>query len=223
VDLLAQRGGTASPLAPVTAKFTLLGTSFYAARPELSMAFIDEPGRGSRWLRLASQVGHLTIEQIKDGLIVVRDGQRTFELAAEKRPEMRSLLEGSASGAVGPKPGISATRGVRTSVIGRTMAEPQISAEESEALELLVDRLKNLRQDLKSEETDSAVSPQEKAEIMERLISDFKSARVSAEEAEKLGDLGEELEDVQQELNGMEYSEVSEPAEPAEPVPPEEQ
>jgi hypothetical protein len=68
----------------------------------LSLALIDEPGKGLHWVRQSSKVGHLLIEQIKDGLIVVKDGKGTFELEAEQKPEI-SLLEGApgASGRTG--------------------------------------------------------------------------------------------------------------------------
>jgi hypothetical protein len=75
------------PAGPVSAKFELLGTSVYPSHPELSLALIDEPGKGFHWVRQGGKVGHLIIEQIKDGLVVVRDGQRTFELVAESQRE----------------------------------------------------------------------------------------------------------------------------------------
>ena len=52
----------------VSAKFKLIGTSYYALHPELSLALIDEPGKGFRWVKQSSKVGHLIIEQVKDGL-----------------------------------------------------------------------------------------------------------------------------------------------------------
>jgi len=90
------------PTGPVSPKFKLLGTSYYALHPDLSLALIDEPGKGLRWVRQSSEVSHLIIEQVKNGSVVVRDGKRTFELAAE-RPKKRSLLKGPSPGATGPK------------------------------------------------------------------------------------------------------------------------
>jgi hypothetical protein len=55
-------GSPPRPRAPVSAKFSLIGTSYYASRPELSLALIDEPGEGFRWVRQSSDVGHLVIE-----------------------------------------------------------------------------------------------------------------------------------------------------------------
>jgi len=208
-ELSTQRGVTPSPRGPVTAKFTLIGTSFYAARPELSLAFIDEPGKGWRWVRPSSQVGHLIVEQIKDGLVVVRDGQRTFELIAEKRPEKSTLLEGSSPGAAGPRPtsatitsaGADISAGWSPDQVGDT---PQLTEERSAALEKLIEKLRSLQKDIKSDKTDSGANPEEKAKFMEKIISDFKATRVNDEEAEKLGDLGKELKDVESTSNGNE-------------------
>ena len=208
-ELSTQRGVTPSPRGPVTAKFTLIGTSFYAARPELSLAFIDEPGKGWRWVRPSSQVGHLIVEQIKDGLVVVRDGQRTFELIAEKRPEKSTLLEGSSPGAAGPRPtsatitsaGADISTGWSPDQVGDT---PQLTEERSAALEKLIEKLRSLQKDIKSDKTDLGADPEEKAKFMEKVISDFKATRVNDEEAEKLGDLGKELKDVESASNGNE-------------------
>src|SRR4030066_11509 len=65
------------PMGPVAAKFKLIGTSRHVLQPELSLALIDEPGKGLCWVRQSSKVGYLIIEQIRDGLVVVRDGQST--------------------------------------------------------------------------------------------------------------------------------------------------
>jgi hypothetical protein len=87
------------PPAPVSPKFTLLATSVYQSHPEMSLAFIDEPGKGTHWVKQSGEVGHLLIEQVKDGSVVVRDGQRTFEIAIQQQPAGISLLEGAPSGA----------------------------------------------------------------------------------------------------------------------------
>lgn len=91
------------PPVPVSAKFTLVGTSCYPSRPEMSLAFIDEPGKGLHWVRQSSEVGHLVIEQVKDGSVVVRDRDRTFEIVAEQRPAEINLLESGPAGTIGGK------------------------------------------------------------------------------------------------------------------------
>jgi hypothetical protein len=91
------------PAGPVTAKFKLIGTSRHVLQPELSLALIDEPGKGLYWVRQSSKIGHLIVEQVKDGVVVVRDGSSTFELVAE-RPEERSLLKANTSSLSGAAP-----------------------------------------------------------------------------------------------------------------------
>ena len=83
----------AAPMGPVSAKFNLIGTSFYATNPQMSLALIDEPGKGLNWVRQGNTVGHLTIEQIKDGSITVRDGARTSEMTVKVQESWRNLLK----------------------------------------------------------------------------------------------------------------------------------
>jgi hypothetical protein len=84
------------PTQPVTAKFELLGTSYYPDRPELSLALIDEPGSGLRWIRQSSKIGHLIVEQVMDGKVTIRDGTNTYELEPKRTPK-RSLVKGESS------------------------------------------------------------------------------------------------------------------------------
>ena len=57
------------PALPVTPKFALRCTSYCEDDPNLSLALIDEPGKGRRqWVRQSDKVGHFLIEQIQDGL-----------------------------------------------------------------------------------------------------------------------------------------------------------
>ena len=88
----------AAPMAPVTAKFDLRGTSYYAVHPELSLALIDEPGKGLYWVRQGSTVGHLVIEEVKDGVVIVKDGQRKSEMKVEIKEAWRELLKSPSGG-----------------------------------------------------------------------------------------------------------------------------
>jgi hypothetical protein len=189
---------------PVAAKFKLVGTSRYALHPELSLALIDEPGKGLYWVRQFSKVGHLIIEQVKDGLVVVRDGKNTFELVAE-RPEKRSLLKANSSSGgriTGSKP-------------PEIDAEVQMSAEEKEMTEAEMKKaLAELdamqaeeevaKADVEVGETDSGPKAKEIAAAGKRSISDLETMRISAREARGLGRLGRRLKNVQREPNRAE-------------------
>ncbi|MFB0552679.1 MAG: hypothetical protein ACETWQ_05115 [Phycisphaerae bacterium] len=211
-------GITRGPAAPP--KFKVIGTSYYKDRPELSMALIDEPGKGLRWFRQSSEVGHFLIEQVKDGIVVFKDGKGTFEQQAEQKPEL-SLLEGdsaasSQTGAsgrtdvssqtsvssrarseAGSKAILPASRKAGTSIAGAISKAPRPrgSAEEAEFQEL-VERLRQIQRSFKSDKAGSGPSAKEKAEMMEKVISEFKSSRLSTEEAERLSILGKELKKV---------------------------
>jgi hypothetical protein len=82
-----------APPAIVTPKFNLIGTSYYATRPELSLALIDEPGNGLYWVKEGNSVGHLKIEKVNDGSITVNDGQRTSELTVKVEELWRTLIK----------------------------------------------------------------------------------------------------------------------------------
>ncbi len=71
-------------IGPTTPKFTVFATTVFESNPELSQALIDEPGRGRHWVRQSSMVGHLLIEQVKDGVVIVKSSKETFELEIEK-------------------------------------------------------------------------------------------------------------------------------------------
>lgn len=180
----------------VSAKFELIGVSYYASHPELSLALIDEPGKGTRWVRQSSRVGHLIIEQVKDGLVVVRDGERTFELEPKRREERSLVIKGSSSGQTGskstPMPSIGADAAVKSDKAPRQLGAE--AEEEIASLKKTINELKAMKVDAESEKGDS---------IIEKFVSDLEAEvmRISAEEAKRLDDLGKELKAIQQDPN----------------------
>ena len=177
-----ESGASSSPPIPlsVSPKFELVGTSYHALRPEMSLALIDEPGKGFHWVRQSGKVGHLIIEQVKDGRVFVRDGQRTFELIAE-RPRKRGLVKSSSSGDAGFESASEALAG--------TDAEP-IAGGGGALLESLIG-------DLRAMQDEGGAVPEE-------FISELEAMRIGSEEANKIGRLGEELESVQEDSNHVE-------------------
>jgi hypothetical protein len=189
------------PVGPVTAKFKLIGTSRHVLQPELSLALIDEPGKGLYWARQFSKVGHLIIEQVKDGLVVVRDGKSTFELVAE-RPEKRSLLKANSSSggritdSKPPEIGVE----VQVSAEEKEMAEAEGKKALAE-LDAMQAGAKAAQADVEVGETDSGSKAKEIAAARKRSISDLETMRISAREARGLGRLGRRLKNVQREPN----------------------
>jgi hypothetical protein len=209
------KGGTASITRgpAVTPKFKVIGTSYYKERPELSMALIDEPGKGLHWVRQSSKVGHLLIEQVKDGIVVVKDGQGTFELEAEQKPET-SLLEGASAvppkradisrrtpGTAGSRPALRASERTGADITDAKSRVSQLrrTAEESAKIKELVEKLRQIQRSSKSDKAGSGPSKEERDAMMQNLISKFRSSRLSAEEAKKLSALGKELKKVSEE------------------------
>jgi len=83
-----------APMGPVSAKFDLVATSFFSSNPAMSLALIDQPGKGRYWVKQGSTVDHLTIEKITDGSITIKDGQRTSEMTVKSSKELwRGLLK----------------------------------------------------------------------------------------------------------------------------------
>ncbi|MHC4157958.1 MAG: hypothetical protein ACYSSO_02660 [Planctomycetota bacterium] len=188
----------------VSPKFELIGTSFYESHPELSLALIDEPGKGFRWVRQSNEVGHLIIEQIKDGIVVIRDGERTFELVAE-RPKRINLVKGFSP--IGPD---------------ATSGEVPLSSEELEgteepltkkrppkrkAIEVrpeeILSKLETIKASFGPDGNDSEYNGEQKANL-DKIISQFEAMRITNQEAKKLGQLGEDLNDIYQDPNRAE-------------------
>lgn len=181
------------PMGTVSAKFKLIGTSYYQSHPELSLALIDQPGKGLRWIRQSSEVGHLVIEQVKDGLVVVKDGKGTFEIPVVDKRVRINLLKSDSSDQEQTKPAVSS---VDKSAADKTRPRvarskpPQLSPEKSKELDKLIRELRTLR----SDKGDSEGS--DRKEVVDRIISEFKASRVSDAEAKKLDDLGRKLKDI---------------------------
>lgn len=204
----------------VTPKFNLLGISYYSAHPELSLALIDEVGKGTWWVRQSGTVGHLLIEQIKEGAVVVRDNERTFEMVPEKEPR-RSLLKGASSADTGSKAVSSAVGKAGSDVEGSVPASreasrgrasrgrysrsrgserkpsrsrPAPTGNEGALMEKLLQDIQAMKAGYTPERDDPrAEAKEDGAEVMKKLISDIEAMRISAAEAKRLGNLGQEL------------------------------
>lgn len=73
------------PKAEVSASFKLLGTSYHFGDAAQSWALIDEIGKGLHWVKQGSKVGHLNIEKVGDGSVLINDNGRRYELKAERK------------------------------------------------------------------------------------------------------------------------------------------
>ncbi len=198
-----KRKTPARPQVSISSKFDLLGTSYYALRPQMSLALINEPGDGLRWVRQSSKIGHLVVEEVKDGKVIIRDGTRTYEIEP-KRTTRRSLVKGESVSTAQPistPPSVTPTRPQRSSpridarrrrrTATRPVAPEPVPQQQGELIQA---ELAIMDQFIK--ETEGIEDPNEwlkrADELMERLS---RAAEVTDEEAALLDELGQELED----------------------------
>ena len=204
---ISPTGRTINPGAQmdVTPKFPVIGISFCENRPEMSMALIDEPGKGIHWVKQSAIVGHFTIEQVKNDSVIIKSGTETFNLALEqKKEESKSPVTGSSS-LLKKKPAETSYRSkpaVQTSnrnrnVVKRVPPQKPLPSKQTEDrtkdLEKLYEDLRELKNN--SDMNDSELTEEERARQIEKIISSFKASYVSPEEAKKLDDLAEQLQD----------------------------
>jgi len=197
------------PQAPVKAKFNLEATSYYAARPELSLALISEPGKGLKWVRQSSQIGHLVVQEVLDGKIVIKDGSRTYELEP-KRQSKKSLIKGAPGSSVrtAPKPTTTAAisspvkkptvdiahsrAGTRPRTIPPKISrpavkpQPELSAKQIAMMDAFAKDIKDIE------------DVNELERHMEKFVEKFDElSEISGEEAEDLEELGQKLSESQ--------------------------
>ncbi len=173
----------------VTAKFKLIGTSYYQQKPEMSLALIDEPGKGLRWVWQSSKVGHLLFDQIKDGVVVISDGKKTYEVVVEVRPQRKSLVKGELSGSKVIIEEIDETADEVVSISEASIKLAEPSAEDDEAF------MANILEQLKAMQASVDASEGEIAEeaAMEGFITELEAMRVGEKEADELDRLGKTL------------------------------
>jgi len=76
-------------------RFSVRATSYYADRPEKSMALIAEPGEkagSEQWVREGHKLGHFVVHEIRQGAVVFRQGQDLKEVAVDQSQKTRGLV-----------------------------------------------------------------------------------------------------------------------------------
>ncbi|AQQ09375.1 hypothetical protein L21SP3_01179 [Sedimentisphaera cyanobacteriorum] len=82
------------PPSPIKVRFTLEGTCVNQDRPELSMAFVDLPGEGKKWVYQGQKVGHLRIRKINDDSIYLDNNGSVSELEIkEHKSSIKNILK----------------------------------------------------------------------------------------------------------------------------------
>jgi hypothetical protein len=203
-----------------TPKFTLIGTSYYASRPELSLAYIDEPGKGLHWVRQGDRVSHLLIQEVKDGSVIVKDRDKLNTLVVVRAPKKSLLKSDNTTKSTSVMPGVSSTitstASVQTSVKSTlptpSAADRAIAAKSAAAVPPRVTpgavrgvpEMSKAKQDAALAEfinelktMDSSEYNEKEKTMLQEAIVDFEAMRITSEEARRLDRLGKELRDVQ--------------------------
>ncbi len=183
------------PQATVAAKFKLIGTSYHFGDEAGSLALIDEVGKGLHWVKQGGKVGHLTIEKIGDGKVLINDNGNTYELVAEreKRPDLVKSYTGTVIKDepiilwdLSEKPAAQA----EPAVLSDDIAETSVQEQDPEELR---------RQ------------TQESIEWLKQLQQDPNSLGMTDEEAQALSGLGELLKSLESELEQLDTNSTAIP------------
>jgi hypothetical protein len=157
----------------------------------MSLALIDEVGEGRHWVREGTQVGHVTVERIKDGVVIARGGQETFELAVPMKEEISLLADAApVSAAVSvpilpeptstvDSPEVAAPTPMPADVAVRKA--PAVSSEQTAALVALVDKLKAAQSGTGEGEAASPQGQDDRTALMEQFMSALNAKQSRAE------------------------------------------
>ena len=191
------RSGPVHPKVDVSAKFTLVGTSSYTNNEAGSWALINEVGKGWHWVRQGEKVGYLMVEKIGDGIVLIRDGSRTYELTAERKQKPDYVK--SYTGPVDSNETIAPWRSTKT---------PEYQEQNS------VSSTENTQVAPPLEPEVAKEDVQENIEWIRQLKENPESLGMTAEEAKELEGLGEVLNSLETELKTIESNEPNTVKEP---------
>jgi hypothetical protein len=187
------------PQAPVTAKFTLVGTSYHMGDEKNSWALINEVGKGWHWVKESESIGHLIIEKIGDGVVLIRDSGNTYELSAdrEQKPDYVKSFSGTLDKTIVPWQ--SKQTSVKEAVSTDQSSVSSVEKPQSQSPEELKDKKKQVLENI---------------DWIKKVQENPALVGMTAEEAKELGDLGEMLKGLEEELKVIESSEPNKTAEP---------
>ena len=182
------------PKVEVSAKFTLVGTSYYPSDVANSWALINEVGKGWHWARQGEKVGHLMVEKIGDGIVLIRDGSETYELTAERKQKPDYVK--SYTGPADSNKTIAPWRSTETPA---TLPESQQQNP--------VPSTENTQTVPPPEPKVTKEDIQENINWMKQLQENPESLGMTAEEAKELEGLGEVLNSLEAELKSIDSNE----------------
>lgn len=169
---------TDRPVTPVasSAKFTLVGLSYSALRPEESFAYIRLADSTFQWVRKGEEIGHMTIREIRRGSILCWDGSRESEMMIVAPPDTASLLE-----TVAGTPGSRENAGVSDKP--RPGAPATLNQGNDEALNRIADQVKQFQKAARGGDPNDMFP--DRAAIMSQMVSELRASEPNAQEAPK--------------------------------------
>lgn len=187
------------PKVEVSAKFTLVGTSYHTGDENNSWALINEVGKGWHWVRQGEKIGYLIIEKIGDGVVLIRDGSNTYELTAERqqKPDYVKSFTGTLEKTVIPWQG-------KQKAVSEAVSKDQNSVSSTE----------NAQPAAAAENKATKEEVQANINWLKQIQANPESAGMTAEEANELGNLGDMLKTLEKEAKEAESNEPNAPAEP---------
>jgi hypothetical protein len=76
--------------------FKVQAISLYPGSPDRSMALIAEaasPDEVARWVKKGSQIGVWVVQEVRRGMVVVRNGEQVREVTVERSAMQRTLVK----------------------------------------------------------------------------------------------------------------------------------
>lgn len=188
---------------PTSAKFDLVGTSYEAANPQGSFAYIRIQGDNTyQWVQVGDEIGHYQIKEVKPDSVVCWDGRADVELPVIPPVDTASLLEEGRGGAAVETGAPQEVEPAALRITGRPVSQPwkrdaplagagtETLRERSESDERARELVTRMRE---SGVMDPGSRPEERAARVKRLMAEFKSSQVGPKETEKVEDLGRQL------------------------------
>jgi len=189
------------PKATITAKFTLVGTSYHTGDEENSWALINEVGKGWHWAKQGEKIGYLVVERIGDGVVLIRDEGSTYELVAERQQKPDYVK--SFTGIITSEKTIPAWQG-KEGTVTEAVSEDKTSVSSTE----------NTQPVPTESPKPTKEQVQENINWLKQIQENPESLGMTAEEAKELGDLGDMLKTLETELKTVEPNEPNVAVEP---------
>jgi hypothetical protein len=155
------------------AKFTLVGLSYSAERPEESFAYIRFADNTSQWVRKGDEINHLTIREIKRKSVLCWDGSRESEITVTEPPQTASLLETSA----GAPPVIEAAVTPDKPNAGATA---RLSPDGDARISRMAEQVRQLQQEGDGGDPNALLRRREA--VMNQMVSEFRQSQAGGAE-----------------------------------------